>query len=222
MTIWNLFEQSGHFKDVEIEMGYSGVDVDIEKTVHTNYVMDLFTEMDKWKKGEESIFDKIRNDDFVFSFFPCIRFENQANMLIQGNRNPDIYKSMIDRLEISRNREKERSMYYGYFCLFCEIMLVKGVRCVIENPYSTAHYLTRYCPLKADYIIMDRSKYGDYFKKPTQFWFVNCKPKDCLVAVDYKNKPIKKISTEPKGISRSLISKDFIRVFLNDIVDLKG
>lgn len=55
-------------------------------------------------------------------------------------------------------------------------MLVKGVRCVIENPYSTAHYLTRYCPLKADYIIMDRSKYGDYFKKPTQFWFLNCEP----------------------------------------------
>ena len=100
-------------------------------------------------------------------------------------------------------------------------MLVKGVRCVIENPYSTAHYLTRYCPLKADYIIMDRSKYGDYFKKPTQFWFVNCKPKDGLVAVDWENKPTKRISTEPKGISRSLISKDFIRVFLKDIVDLE-
>lgn len=100
-------------------------------------------------------------------------------------------------------------------------MLVKGVRCVIENPYSTAHYLTRYCPLKADYIIMDRSKYGDYFKKPTQFWFLNCEPRNGLVAVDYDSKPVKKIINE-RGINRSLISKEFIRVFLSEIVDLEG
>ena len=111
MTVWNLFEQSGHFKDVEAEMGYVGVDVDIEKTVHTDFVMDLLSEMSKWEYCQESIFDKIRKDDFVFSFFPCIRFENQANMLILGNRYPDRYKSMVERLEISRNREREREVY---------------------------------------------------------------------------------------------------------------
>ena len=47
MRIWNLFEQSGHFKDVEAEMGYDGVDVDIEKTDHTDYVMDLLAEMER-------------------------------------------------------------------------------------------------------------------------------------------------------------------------------
>lgn len=126
MRIWNLFEQSGYFKAVEAEMGYVGVDVDIEKTVHTDYVMDLLFEMKKWEYGQESIFDKIRKDDFVFSFFPCIRFENQANMLIQGNRNPDIYKSMIERLDISREREREKyvvrillSLLQDYACKGC-------------------------------------------------------------------------------------------------------
>ena len=217
--IWNLFEKSGHFKDVENEMGYEAVDVDCVKTEHTDYVLDLLAEMDKWENGKKSIFDEIKQDDFVFSFFPCIRFEVQANMLIQGNRYPDIYKSMVDRLGISRERERERSIWYGYFCLFCEIMLVKGVRCVLENPYQTTHYLVRYCPLKADYIIMDRSKYGDYFKKPTQFWFLNCEPKNGLVAVNYNGKPTKTISKE-RGINRSLISKEFIKIFLRDIVDL--
>lgn len=75
--------------------------------------------------------------------------------------------------------------------------------------------------LKADYIIMDRSKYGDYFKKPTQFWFLNCEPRNGLVAVDYDSKPVKKIINE-RGINRSLISKEFIRVFLSEIVDLEG
>ena len=107
MKIWNLFEQSGHFKDVEKEMGYDGIDVDCVKTDHTDYVMDLLAEMDKWEKGEKSIFDEIKQDDFVFSFFPCIRFENQANMLIQGHNYPVIYKPMVDRLDISRERERE-------------------------------------------------------------------------------------------------------------------
>lgn len=128
MRIWNLFEQSGHFKDVEAEMGYDGVDVDIEKTDHTDYVMDLLAEMDKWEKGEESIFDEIKQDDFVFSFFPCIRFENQANMLISGCRYPDIRKSLVDRLEISRIKEREKYVVWillpllqDYACEGCEM-----------------------------------------------------------------------------------------------------
>lgn len=75
--------------------------------------------------------------------------------------------------------------------------------------------------VEADYFIMDRSKYGDYFKKPTQFWFLNCEPRNGLVAVNYDSKPVKKIINE-RGINRSLISKDFIRVFLSEIVDLEG
>lgn len=68
---------------------------------------------------------------------------------------------------------------------------------------------------------MDRSKYGDYFKKPTQFWFLNCEPRNGLVVLDWNNKPIKIICKE-HGINRSLISKEFIRVFLGEIVDLEG
>lgn len=116
---WNLFEQSGHFKNVEKEMGYDGIDVDCVKTDHTDYVMDLLAEMDKWEKGEESIFDEIKQDDFVFSFFPCIRFEKQANMLILGNRYPDRYKSMLDHLDISREREVCGMDTFAYFARLC-------------------------------------------------------------------------------------------------------
>lgn len=55
MRIWNLFEQSGHFKDVEKEMGYDGVDIDCVKTEHTDYVMDLLAEMDKWESCDFKI-----------------------------------------------------------------------------------------------------------------------------------------------------------------------
>lgn len=42
-----------------------------------------------------------------------------------------------------------------------------------------------------------------------------------MVAVNYDSKPVKKIINE-RGINRSFISKDFIRVFLSEIVDLEG
>lgn len=60
MRIWNLFEQSGHFKDVEAEMGYDGIDVDCVKTDHTDYVMDLLAEMDKWENKPTKTVDKER------------------------------------------------------------------------------------------------------------------------------------------------------------------
>ena len=41
------------------------------------------------------------------------------------------------------------------------------------------------------------------------------------MAVDWNRKPTKTVDKE-RGIGRSLISKEFIRVFLNDIVDLEG
>ena len=42
-----------------------------------------------------------------------------------------------------------------------------------------------------------------------------------MVAVDWENKPTKIVDKE-RGINRSLISKEFIRVFLSEIVDLEG
>jgi hypothetical protein len=82
--------------------------------------------MNKWEKGKESIFDEIKQDDFVFSFFPCIRFENRADMMIQGHNYPDIYKPMVDRLDISREREKYMvwillPLLRDYACKGCEM-----------------------------------------------------------------------------------------------------
>lgn len=42
-----------------------------------------------------------------------------------------------------------------------------------------------------------------------------------MVAANYDSKPVKKIINE-RGINRSLISKEFIRIFLSEIVDLEG
>jgi len=57
------------------------------------------------------------------------------------------------------------------------ICLRIGVPLVIENPYSTTHYLVKYWPIPYTILDSDRRQNGDYFTKPTQFWFINCEPK---------------------------------------------
>ena len=52
---------------------------------------------------------------------------------------------------------------------------------VIENPYTQPHYLTTYWCMKPTIIDKDRTENGDYYKKPTQYWFINCEPKYNLV-----------------------------------------
>ena len=46
----------------------------------------------------------------------------------------------------------------------------------MENPYSKEHFLTRYWCLLPAIIDKDRRDNGDYFAKPTQYWFLNCVP----------------------------------------------
>lgn len=54
----------------------------------------------------------------------------------------------------------------------------RNLQIVMENPYSKEHFLYRYWCLKPEVIDMDRRKNGDFMKKPTQYWFMNCKAKN--------------------------------------------
>ena len=82
---------------------------------------------------------------------------------------------------------KEMDMMYQLISKMVIVCLRKGLRLVIENPKSIPHHLTDYWPLKPSIIDKDRRKNGDYYKKPTQYWFINCEPKNNLVfeALDY-------------------------------------
>lgn len=63
----------------------------------------------------------------------------------------------------------------------------RGLRLIMENPFSEEHFLRRYWCYPPSIIDRDRRDNGDYFKKPTQYWFLNCEPKNNLVfeCIDY-------------------------------------
>lgn len=107
---------------------------------------------------------------------------------------------------------------YEYFCKMYMILLKIGCKAVIENPYSTQHYLNRYFPIKSSLVIDDRTELGDIYKKPTQFWFINFEPKFNLVSKYEKNKDFKRLKNTSYGITRSYITKEFAKLFMENYV----
>lgn len=103
---------------------------------------------------------------------------------------------------------------------FC---IINQIRIIIENPYSSLHYLHNNFLKEPSYFDVDRTRRGDFFKKPTGFWFFNCSP-----TLGFTNQQTPK--NEQKSIlyakqnhtaglcseERSMISPDYARNFICD------
>ena len=178
-----LFEQSGTFKKEFMKLGYAALDYDIQNEFgETDIQKDLFREIENAFSGKSSIFDLMDSKhDFVLAFFPCVRFEDQAKLWFQGNSYSQRKWDDIRKLEYNLRFHRELSTLYETITKLAIICLERSLPLVIENPYSTQHYLTNYWPIKPKIIDMDRSAKGNFFKKPTQFWFINCEPKNNLI-----------------------------------------
>ena len=80
-----FFEQSGTFKNEFKKLGYKAYDYDILNDFNeTDYIIDLFDEIEKCYANENSIFDNITSSDYIIAFFPCTRFEDQIIITFRG------------------------------------------------------------------------------------------------------------------------------------------
>lgn len=219
-----FFEQSGTFKREFIKLGYPAEDYDIQDNFgETDHVMDLFKEIDTAYAGGESIFDEITQDDVVFAFYPCIYFCATSQMLFSiGSVN---YRCMTDEEKIEKilERDNERSEFYRRLIKLVAVCLRKGIRLIIENPWSEQTYLKANFLKAPDVVDNNRMVRGDYYKKPTAFWFWNCEPTyDESFQYDKKPKTIRAARGSAKaGVcseERSLISSDYARNFICDFV----
>ncbi len=127
--------------------------------------------------GKESIFDGVSNDDIVIAFFPCVRFETKIELGFRGQMTQQKNWTDTQKLEYSMKLHEELHELYTLICKLVVIAIRKGFKLVIENPYTQPHYLTRYWCLKPSLVDKNRRRNGDYYSKPTQYWFVNCEPK---------------------------------------------
>lgn len=220
MKVHCLFEQSGTFKNEFKKLGYDAFDYDILNDYgQTDFQIDLFKEIEGGYEGKPSIFDSMTQDDLILAFFPCTRFEAQILLSFWGQQNQD--KNMTDIEKLERDIRLHNELHENYLLItkLAIIILKKGLKMVFENPAGEQHYLTRYWCLKATIIDKDRRKNGDAFKKPTQYWFINCKPKNNLVfeVMDYvKPKTWSGLSARERSEIHPQYANRFIRQYLID------
>lgn len=221
-----LFEQSGTFKNELKALGVSAEDYDIMNDFgETDHVVDLFSEIDKAYEGQPSIFDSIEEADIVFAFFPCTRFEARIPLEFRGQTPQQKNWSDLKRLEYSMKLHEELHDLYMKICKLFSICLRGGWKMIVENPYTQPHYLTMYFPIKPTIIDKNRHVNGDYFNKPTQYWFVNCEPEDnvCFEPLNYVKHTIVDNAHHlnkdyTRKVNRSLIHRQYANRFIKRFV----
>lgn len=119
-------------------------------------------------------------------------------------------------------RAHKREKFYTILIKLFTICKSRKIRLIIENPWTGPNYL------KANFTsptIIDKNRLirGDYFKKPTAYWFVSCEP--TFGSTIQKNKKQKIIESTKKSKTagtcskeRSMISSDYARNFICDFI----
>ena len=217
-----LFEQSGTFKRAFQEFGIHAIDYDIQNTYgQTDYVCDIFKDIRLAWSGQRSMFDYVRPDyDLTLAFFPCIYFsEYNVNMFCGLSYG---YRTMSRRecIEYILRRDEERAQYYRLLMQLCAIYELSGKRLIVENPFGVNHYLYNNFPYAPGVVDFNRRARGDYFRKPTQYIFINCAPANGMTYQRPRNvRRIDDHHNDHKGNKqRSEISPEYARNFIRDFI----
>ena len=222
--VFCFFEQSGTFKKEFIKLGIPAVDIDIQNNFgETDHVVDLFAEIEKAYNGKESLFDSIAKDDLIIAFFPCIYFcaISQVNMSLTAvnYRNLTIQQKLEKILERSANREH----FFSLAVKMIGVCLIRGLRIIMENPWAEQTFLKANFIQAPNVIDENRMRRGDYFVKPTAYWFFNCENTNGFTFQNDKEQKVVFKSKQGKqaGIcseERSMISPDYARNFICDFI----
>ena len=223
-----FFEQSGTFKNEFIKLGIPAEDYDIQNNFgETDHTDDLFKAIEDAYDGKPSLFDNIRggqDGDLIMAFFPCIYFTGSTNPLYYTLENLNYQKmTTAQKIDAMLHRSKSRQYFYELIIKLVGVCLDRGVRIIIENPYSPLHYLCNNFFKAPDVFDRNRQHRGDYFTKPTGYWYFNCVPTH---GSSYQEPKEKKTiyccrGSNKAGIcseERSLISPDYARNFICDFI----
>lgn len=225
MKAYCLFEQSGTFKNEFKKLGIDAYDYDIRNDFgQTDFVVDLFMEIQKAYEGWESIFDNMGGTDIIMAFFPCTRFEAKVPLSFRGESTQQKNWNDLKKLQYSMKLHGELHELYEKLCELTVVAERKGLRMVIENPVTQPHYLTTYWCIKPSVIDKDRTNDGDYYKKPTQYFFIGFEPSFNLVMEPLEPVKTRTIvnamgsETTSRQVERSMMHPQYARRFIKKYI----
>jgi hypothetical protein len=194
----------------------------------TDCVVDIFKEIENCCASLEigcfdhTIFAPMTANDLLLAFFPCTYFCNSNTMIFQGNARQVRSRTPCDRLHYLIKRAEDRQLFWTRLMQLCWIVEKRGLRMIVENPFSVDSYLWYNFPYRPAVIDYDRTLRGDYMVKPTQYFFIGCEP-TCLQTIQRNKRKrylqqLPKVSNTIEGAARSMISPDYARNFINDCI----
>ena len=178
-----------------------------------------------------SVFDNISSDDVIMAFFPCTMFQENNRVWFSGNAYQLRNYTDERKLELCITRHDKLNEYYKLICMMFVVAYRKGLQMVVENPATSPNYLESYFPVKPTFTDKNRRDNGDYYKKPTNFWFVGFRPKQNLVfePIEYVDqkiiehlgwKPRKEVDVSENGreTDRSMIHPQYASRFIRQYI----
>lgn len=219
-----MFEQSGVFKNEFKKLGYEAYDYDIQNNFgETDHQVDLFKAIEDAYEGKPSLFDHVGGGDLIVAFFPCIYFSCMSQMLISyTHRN---YKNLTakERIDAILQRSANRELFFARAVKMIAIAKMRNLRLIMENPWSEQTFLKQNFPFSPAVIDNNRLLRGDYYVKPTAYWFINCNPTHLDTLQPSKSgKNICQINPNRQpGLcneERSMISPTYAKNFICDFI----
>ncbi|MCL2369710.1 MAG: hypothetical protein FWC80_00540 [Firmicutes bacterium] len=218
-----LFEQSGTFKNMFKSYGHNAYNYDILNDYgQTDFAVDLFKEIenqfDNITKGTKykTIFSNMQpKKDFIFAFFPCTYFADTNELLFKGyygQHEPNLDKTTIERI---LKRIKNRAYNFALWTKFCFVCQELNIPTIIENPAIGNSYLKLYSAWQPSITDIDRSRFGDKFKKPTYFFAINFEVKENFMWFDkeYSLKIVRKTRGKERSEITSRYADNFYKRF---------
>ena len=221
-----FFEQSGTFKREFIKLGIPAEDLDIQDNFgETDHIIDLFHEIEKAYGGGRSIFDSITSEDLIMAFFPCIYFCAPSQINFTWGCVNYVNMSIKEKTDAILERDKNRSIFYSLAVKMLAVAQERGLRLIMENPWSENTYLKGNFILPPSLVDNNRMMRGDYRVKPTAYWFINAEPThgftEQLDKLKEKKTHMKSKASKVAGScseDRSMISPDYARNFICDFI----
>ena len=158
------------------------------------------------------------------AFFPCIYFETIQQLFFSlESRNLDKL-TITEKIQFALDRLEQRTYFHKILYKLLFVCHDRGLRLIIENPATVPNYLIsgqNFPP--PTFIDKHRRMRGDWFDKPTAYWFVNCEPTnlESYTHQTEKRTILHRPPGEKAGIcskERSLMSPEYARNFICDFI----
>lgn len=130
------------------------------------------------------------------------------------------YKERTDEI---LKRVNNREYFFGLATKMLCVAKERGIRLIMENPWSQQTYLKANFVLPPTFVDNNRRLRGDYFTKPTAYWFINCEPTHGF-SEQHDKKRVRILDCKGSGQAgicseeRSMISPDYARNFICDFI----